>query len=115
MGVVKITIWHNEETDSEGRHPAWVRGYRATDRLVRVMEDFELEVRDAANVVWIAEGCFQGASREFGQIPEWTEPIAEHYMREGLRSLSVGDVVVVDGDAVVCDKIGWIAVSTPTA
>ncbi|WP_347956090.1 hypothetical protein [Gordonia aichiensis] len=115
MGTATITIWHNEETDSEGRHPAWERGYRATDRLVRVMEDFELTVRDSAGVVEIAEGCFQGASREFGVIPEWTHPVAEHYVREQLRSLSKGDVVVVDGEAVSCDSVGWIPVSTPTA
>lgn len=37
----------------------------------------------------------------------WTEELASEYYRKGNRSLSVSDVVFLNGTFYLCDRFGW--------
>ncbi|GAA1308932.1 hypothetical protein [Saccharothrix xinjiangensis] len=61
----------------------------------------------------LAESAFQlcnvGDDPEFGR----PDPRAVRYRRRGNRSLSIGDVVAIDGRFYACQRIGWRRITEP--
>ncbi|QFZ20557.1 hypothetical protein [Saccharothrix syringae] len=55
------------------------------------------------------ELCNVGDDPEFGR----PDPRAVRYRRRGNRSLSIGDVVAVDGRFYACQRIGWRRITEP--
>ncbi|WP_461122932.1 hypothetical protein [Saccharothrix stipae] len=53
--------------------------------------------------------CNVGDDPEFGR----PDPRAVRYRRRGNRSLSIGDVVAVDGRFYACQRIGWRRIAQP--
>lgn len=90
------------------------RGYVSGDPLALVME-FDLELPDPTpeDRLDAAEHAF-----EIGNIdPGWvarSAVLAAQYRREEVRSLSVGDVVVVDDEAYACRSMGFEHVGPAT-
>lgn len=102
MSTCTITIYHNVETDSEGRHTALLDGYCAGDRLRRVFQaNISRDGLGADDTESIAERVFEmGNVLDSGYYAH--DPLHAHartYRRDGLvRSVSVGDLIVVENE-----------------
>lgn len=86
---------------NEGRDPRHlVFGYEEATAVLRLAAEFDVSVvgspRHALEVVFAELN-----------VDEPFEPWAVEYRRNRNRSLSVGDVVEVDGERFACAGIGW--------
>jgi len=110
---VKVQVLHNQARDAAGRHPAWDTGYEPGHPLCEV---FAYETPDAAPQT-VAERAFWLFN--VGDEPaQGADPTAVAYRRRQLRSLSIGDVLVLtgsqhcaDGPAYACGRWGWTQVA----
>ena len=92
-----IQVFHNSRRDDVGRCTAMMDGYQAGDPLTHVF-DLELTDAEAANSYWpdrVYELLNIGDDPTFGT----PDDRAVAYRARRNRSLSVGDVLVVDGAA----------------
>lgn len=102
-----VTILHNAATDEQGRPMGFHDGYLPHHELKRVFA-FTLEREGhPADDTYVLGNVYHLFN--VGDDPEWGEPspIAVAYRAKRLRSLSVGDVVILDGRAYQCDHSGW--------
>lgn len=95
-------VLYNETKDPQGRHIAWERhceqAYLAGDLLE---EKLAVDVTDGdPEALRVCEYLYAGMNRGSGaELPELDE--------KRLRSMCIGDVVLVDGRAYVCESMGW--------
>ena len=102
-----ITILHNVTQDEHGRNVGFCDGYLPDHQLARVFA-FSLAGEghpfDDPGVLSNVYFLFNvGDDPDFGD----PSPLSVAYRNKGLRSLSVGDVVILDGRAYQCDHSGW--------
>ena len=100
---VYVQVWLNQCDDGMN----FLRGFRADDKLMLAVEyyaDFALVGDGSANPV--LEEAFEQLN-----IDEPTAEWAQAYRQARMRSLSVGDVVVVGEVAYACASVGWEPVS----
>ncbi|QXN74357.1 hypothetical protein SEA_CAFASSO_142 [Gordonia phage Cafasso] len=91
-----VVIYHNRSRDN-------FRGYQDDHRLVRVF-DYQTKLRSPEAICEHAFMVFN-APEETLEIDDFL--LAVGYRERELRSLSVGDVVVIGETAWACDRIGW--------
>lgn len=109
--TMQVRAYHNVERDRFGRPLGMLDGYQAArDRLVLVYEanwPVTKEVRAGAAHLAVCEKLF--TLLNVGDDPEFGEPdaTAVEYRGRGNRSLSVGDVVSIDGRFYTCASIGF--------
>lgn len=100
---MKVTVFHNIAKDDLGR-PLGFFGYETGHQMVQV---FTFDA-DTSGHLAAAERAFHLFN--VGDDPSYGIPsnIAVEYRARGLRSLSVGDVVVInDTTAYACASMGW--------
>ena len=108
-GAVTVTIWHNIAVDADGRHTAMLDGYQPGDPVVRVFAyQASLAGRTAEQIAEEAYDIFNDHPRN----PEGEELARRYYRHRLLRSLSIGDVVVIGEAALAAGRAaGWTPVS----
>ncbi len=99
-----VRVYLNTATDSEGRHIPMAIGYTPGDTLQHAMS---FATTDLGTVEQIAETSFAA----FNGHPESSDMamLTDTWYTNRNRSLSVGDVVVVDGHAVAVASAGFLA------
>jgi hypothetical protein len=105
---MKINVYHNVAQDYAGRPLGMLDGYEITHELalvatVQVAEERGVQYADSEH----AEAMFHLFN--VGDDPEYgtPDPIAQEYRFRGNRSLSVGDVVEIDGRAYAVGRVGY--------
>lgn len=108
--TLTITVWHNVAQDKHERPLGMIDGYQPGHPLTPVAR-FETE-RAGEDV--LAEVC---RLYNVGDDPDFGTPDdrALAYRRRGNRSLSVGDIVQVNQQWWVCDRVGWKYINPPAA
>jgi hypothetical protein len=107
--VLTVSIWHNVTRDAGGR-PAGYDGYRAADEMVRVFAyDIPADGRDLAGTAEDAYAIGNAAPGLTGQAAA----LAARYAQRQLRSVSVGDVVVIGEAAPAVARAGWLPLPGP--
>lgn len=103
---MNVTIYLNTSTDEHGRSLGRMDGYQPTHTLTKayqmVADPFGTTDLDVLRVVFDVFNV--------GDDPDFFNPPSPHaieYRKAGNRSLSVGDVVVLDGRAYACARFGW--------
>lgn len=106
--TVKLSIYHNTTKDEQGRLLGMVDGYEPGHLLTKV---YELDARDGAH--WAAALAY--AYDVFNVGHEATPPNrdAVGYRARDNRSLSIGDVVEIEGTWYACMPVGWGEIPTP--
>jgi len=104
--MITVTIWHNTAADEHGRPTAMLDGYRPGDPMVAVFTYQADPARGPEAVAEDAFGIFNGHPRDARDAD-----LARAYYERQLRSLSVGDVVVVGEVPLAVAKAGWIPVA----
>lgn len=101
--AVEVRIYHNVAEDSDGRRTGWF-GYKNEDPIVHVATWWTTTVDNDNAVLSKAFEIFNvGDDPEFGPV----NPVALVYRERKNRSLSVGDVVQVEGSFYACESVGW--------
>ncbi|NUT99186.1 MAG: hypothetical protein HOY78_44995 [Saccharothrix sp.] len=102
---VRIRIFHNLSDR------AMLSGYlgRPVVEVLAYQEPPALRTRDVDLVEAAFQLCNVGDDPEFGR----PDPRAIGYRRRGNRSLSIGDIVAVDGRFYACQRIGWRRIAEP--
>lgn len=90
---------HPRHDDAMVVHSQGFRAYKPGD-VVHHALDYNDYTDDVDTV--ICDRAF-----EWFNVGELTNPVVAEYRRAGNRSLSVGDVVVVDDRAYTCASFGW--------
>ena len=98
---MKIDVYHNMDSK--------FGAYTPFDKLVHVAT-LNRECKDDEALAWTFHTLNVGDDPSF-TTDEDTRSQARAYRARGNRSLSVGDVVVIDGMAYACARFGWDAVS----
>ncbi|HUZ52975.1 MAG TPA: hypothetical protein VMU94_10665 [Streptosporangiaceae bacterium] len=100
--MLTVSIWHNVTRDPEGRH-AGFGGFTPGDQMVKVFTyDTPATGGSPAD---IAEDAFAA----FNDVPLSDEAagLARQYRARALRSVSVGDMVVVGETALIVAPAGF--------
>ncbi|WP_324269850.1 hypothetical protein [Saccharopolyspora mangrovi] len=89
-------------------------GYTLRDTLTCVYTYTDPDVQPATTGVEVAERAFELFT--VGRYPAHAspDPRAVAYRELGHRSLSVGDVVCVDGHFFACEPFGWNEIDPPS-
>lgn len=104
MGNRVIIIWHNVNM-SEGRPTGFLHGYADNDAVTPVF--VFTDTRDTTPVK-LAEHCFHMFNAPPEYLTDKTDAaIANRYRANRLRSLSVGDLVQIDGALFACERAGF--------
>lgn len=98
MNTRIASILHNAAVDQEGRHLGFF-GYQPGQPMVVV---FNAEIPTGITAIQALGLLFD----EFN-IGETSKAAVAYRKIHGLRSLSVGDVVKIDGQWFSCDSMGW--------
>lgn len=108
---MNVNVYHNVTVDPVGRPLGMLDGYREGHRLVLVTQ-FEMDggAVDNSTLEEVFRLLNVGDDPEFGT----PDPRAVAYRAAGNRSLSVGDVVQVDGEWFAVDRFGWTPIKKPT-
>jgi hypothetical protein len=100
--VLTVSIWHNVTRDPEGRHAGFA-GFTPGDEMVKVFTyDTPASGRSPAGIAEDAFAAFNDAP-----LTEETAALARQYRQRRLRSLSVGDMVVVGETALTVAPAGF--------
>lgn len=106
---MQVHIFHNVTRDGFGRPIGILDGYQPGHDLAEVFA-YDTDRTDPYAEAQNAFFLFNvGDDPSFGE----PKPLALDYRAKGLRSLSVGDVVVVGDVALACASFGWDAVQPP--
>lgn len=107
--VLTVSIWHNITRDADGRSTGY-DGYRAGDEMARVFTyDIPADGRDLAR---IAEDTYAIGNAAPGLMGR-AAALAARYAQRQLRSVSVGDVVVIGEAALTVARAGWLPLPGP--
>lgn len=108
---MQVTILHNVTEDGLGRPVGLIDGYREEHQM-RTVFAYASNHTDPAAAAAEAFHLFN-----VGDDPAFGTPsdIAVAYRARGLRSLSVGDVVVAGDVPLACASFGWNVVAHPAA
>ena len=89
-GMITVTIWHNVTHDAAGRHTGPL-GFTPGDQMVKVFTyQAEPRGRPPGEIAEHAFAAFNGAPPD-----DEAAGLARQYGARALRSVSVGDLVVV--------------------
>ncbi|WP_461155608.1 hypothetical protein [Saccharopolyspora tripterygii] len=88
-------------------------GYTLRDTVTCVYTYTDPEVHPATTGVEIAERAFELFTVGRSPAHASSDPRAVAYREQGHRSLSVGDVVCVDGHFFACEPFGWNEIDPP--
>lgn len=91
----KVEVYLNETVDEDGRPTGFFMGYREGDTM-RLAISYEDDGDD-----------MEIAARAFEEFNVGTGPLAQEYRAGRNRSLSVGDLVKIDGVAYSVEPFGW--------
>ena len=101
-----IIIYLNVQHDADGRPTGMLDGYQYGDEVTPVFA-YSPEGKDDYTPAMLAEDAF----RIFNAPQEYLSPadvkIEARYRANKLRSLSVGDIVMVDGEVFAVAVTGW--------
>lgn len=102
--TVTIRMFHNTATDSEGRSLGMAIGFQPGHRLEPVFQ-YRVPIDGGFDVHRLADDAFEvgNADEEFAHRPT----VVRAYRSRQVRSLSVGDVVIVNDKAVAVDSFGF--------
>jgi hypothetical protein len=103
--TVNVKVFH--KTDRENIFQEYEPGHR----LLHVFE-FGTPLLDTHNVMRLLDEIF--AATNDHPYPGWEHISVRYHQDCRLRSLSVGDVVVIGESAYCCDRIGWSSTVIPT-
>jgi hypothetical protein len=103
---IQVSIFHNVTRDENDR-PINFFGYEPGMPLVQVFSYQALP--DGRSPIDLAEHAFRIGNGHPGKSRADIELSRDYYRRQ-LRSVSVGDVVVVDHLTLACQPTGWKAV-----
>jgi hypothetical protein len=100
--TVTVSVWHNVTHDDAGRHTGY-GGFHPGDQMVKVFI-YRTQTRGRR-----PEDIAEDAFAAFNDHPRDTEgqALARQYRARRLRSLSVGDLVVVGEAALTVERAGW--------
>lgn len=102
-----VQILHNVTTDEAGRATGWTLGYRRGDQLARVLT----YSAPAKEPTAMCEDAFRIFNVDPEHLAEEERALATQYRAHQVRSLSMGDVVVIGETAWACARFGWENVS----
>lgn len=105
-----VTIWHNVRLMPEGAMSGMLYGYQDGDEVAPV---FVFTAGDHNLVDNIPELAFRLFNAPIEYLTPDDAAIANRYRANRLRSLSVGDLVQVDGEFFACDRFGFKKLSDP--
>ena len=107
--MTAVRVYHNISADGAGRHLAYLDGYQAGDPVVCVFST-EVDRQRLSSITEVTEAMYRllniGDDPDFGT----PDPRALDYRARGNRSLSVGDLVAIDGDFHACAATGFVPV-----
>ena len=105
---MKVTVYHNVALDGAGRHLGILDGYQAEHPVTPV---FATDLPDADDIT----ACDQlYRLLNVGEDPSLgdPDPRAVAYRQRGNRSMSIGDLVCIDGRFYACTEDGWQSFAT---
>ncbi len=103
MTTITVTIWHNVARDQHDRPTGMLEGYHPGDPAVRVFTyQADLAGRAPEEIAEEAFAICNGHPRDARGAD-----LARRYYERELRSLSVGDVVVVGEVPLAVGRAGW--------
>lgn len=106
---MRVTVFLNETRDPEGRMVGYF-GYEPT-HVLRLAHTATMAEVMPADVTWDDQRILDRMYHllNVGDDPSFGEPhpVAVAYRAKRNRSLSVGDVVMLDGRIYVCASDGW--------
>jgi hypothetical protein len=103
-GVLTVSIWHNVTRDAEGRHSGF-GGFTPGDQMVKVFT-YDLPPGGTRDLTATAENAFAIGNGAPG-LDGRAAGLAARYARRMLRSVSVGDMVVVGETALTVCPAGF--------
>lgn len=115
--TITVSIYLNTTEDWAGRHIGMMDGFDPSHTFVKAISyDAELAgAVDKDKLMTIAERAFflfnVGDDPSFGTPDE----LAVEYRRNGHRSLSVGDLVLVGESCLAVGRFGWDIVALPAS
>ncbi|MDN5895524.1 MAG: hypothetical protein L0H93_16045 [Nocardioides sp.] len=109
---MRVTVFHNDARDAFDRHLGY-DGYQTGHPMIEVFTFDGPDSNDPAELV--AENAFELFNVGDDPAFDTPAPVAVAYRAKGLRSLSVGDIVDVNGVPLACAKHGWQEVEHPRA
>jgi len=109
--IVSVRVLHNETRDDSGRHPAWVRGYCEGDRLLEVFATTAFRSRALPTTESVARWMWEIANADAELSPD--PRLTRRYREQRVRSLCVGDVVLVDRDAFTYESFSLTKLDVP--
>ncbi len=95
-------VYQLSDTDDEDARPRELRAdpHRTPLTMSDLIEHYEFRgEEDVIDLVDLWKRWNRGSGRE-----------SQAFLEAGTRSLSVGDIVVLDGQAYRCERIGWTAI-----
>jgi hypothetical protein len=110
--TIQVRVLHNTTRDGLGRLVGYVDGYQPDHTLEEVYTYPAPVDSDPMKVAEVAFFLFN-----VGDDPDFTNgephPTAIDYRTHQLRSVSVGDVIVVGTEALACGAYGWERIELP--
>jgi hypothetical protein len=105
--VPRVTIFHNTARDEHG-HAIGFDGYQPGQPLVPVFA-YDVEFLDGGvpELLLIAEQAFEMFNVDLDMLTGRKRELATQYRHKMLRSLSVGDVLMIGNTALACDAVGF--------
>jgi hypothetical protein len=108
--TMRVTVFLNETKDDCGRSLGYF-GYQ-TDHVLRLAQSATVaEIMGGSTIDWDDQRVLDRVFHLFnvGDDPDFgtPSPVAVSYRTRRNRSLSVGDVVMLDGRSYACAESGW--------
>jgi hypothetical protein len=102
-----VTIYLNVQYDATGHLSGMLDGYQAGDEVTPVFTYCPWDKSDYTPVM-LAEDAFRLFNAPEESITQkYDLKITLRYRANKLRSLSVGDLVMIDGEVFACEKMGF--------
>ncbi|MBQ0928593.1 hypothetical protein [Saccharopolyspora endophytica] len=106
-GTATVRVLHNNSPQAQ------LYGYTLLDTLTCVYAYDDPDLHPETREIEVAERAYNIFT--VGHTPAYgtPDPRAAAYREQGNRSLSVGDVVCVDGRFLACEPFGWNEIDPP--
>lgn len=106
-GPATVRVLHNTTPQAQ------FYGYTLRDTLTCVYTYTDPDVHSATSGIEIAERAFELFNERHTPVGATADGRVVAYRALGNRSLSVGDVVCVDGHSFACEPFGWNEIDPP--